>query len=166
MPCNRMSNSGYKMIRTPNRDWYLHRMLAVHFIPNPKNKPQVNHIDGDKLNNSLENLEWVTKSENMRHAFDTGLAPKHSKTRNVQTVKNGLKSPTMIKKKLWTGVPITWCKQDGTPIEDFKDIYDAGRLPSKRSDRIRNNILNKYRFGDKTFFKLKNEKDMIDLIED
>ncbi|QDA60261.1 HNH endonuclease [Hymenobacter jejuensis] len=51
----------------------MHRLVALRFIANPDNKPDVNHIDGNKANNSIENLEWVTKSENTRHAFATGL---------------------------------------------------------------------------------------------
>ena len=45
----------------------VHRMLAIFFIPNPENKPEVNHKDKNRSNNSLDNLEWVTKSENERH---------------------------------------------------------------------------------------------------
>lgn len=52
---------------------YIHRLIAVAFIPNPHNKPQVNHIDGNSINNSIDNLEWVTAKENVNHAWDNGL---------------------------------------------------------------------------------------------
>lgn len=52
---------------------YVHRLLGFAFIPNLENKPFINHIDGNKLNNSIENLEWVTHAENMRHAYKLGL---------------------------------------------------------------------------------------------
>lgn len=49
------------------------RLVAKAFIPNPYNKPEVNHIDGNKENNNISNLEWVTGAENKRHAIVTGL---------------------------------------------------------------------------------------------
>ena len=51
----------------------VHRLLAMTFIPNPNNLPEVNHIDGVKTNNNLENIEWVTHKQNMSHAFKIGL---------------------------------------------------------------------------------------------
>jgi hypothetical protein len=54
----------------------VHRLLALCFLPNPEGKPQVNHIDGDKQNNSLDNLEWCTDADNKRHAYFVGLMPR------------------------------------------------------------------------------------------
>ena len=64
---------GQKVVRK-----YIHRLVAAAFIDNPDGKPEVNHINGDKSDNSIENLEWVTRSGNERHAWERGLKSRKS----------------------------------------------------------------------------------------
>ena len=59
----------YKYVVLSGKKILLHRLIALTFIPNPLNKPQVNHIDGNSLNNDLSNLEWATNSENQIHRY-------------------------------------------------------------------------------------------------
>ena len=72
-----INNAGYARVALYKNDKivhkFVHRLVAEAFIPNPENKPYVNHKDGVRYNNRIENLEWVTPSENTQHAVDTGL---------------------------------------------------------------------------------------------
>ena len=69
--------------------WHkIHRLLALTFIPNPLNKPQVNHINGIKSDNRLQNLEWVTVRENVKHAYDIGLNKMSQKSKDAVIQRN------------------------------------------------------------------------------
>ena len=78
---SRISNRFLKPMHRKNYDYVMverksvpvHRIIASCFVPNPDNKPCINHVDGNKRNNSSKNLEWCTYSENLRHAYTTGL---------------------------------------------------------------------------------------------
>ena len=69
--------SGYYQLNIgkPTKSYLVHRLVAELFIPNPENLPEVNHIDGDKTNNNVKNLEWCTRSQNIQHGTKIGLIP-------------------------------------------------------------------------------------------
>lgn len=95
----RMSKNGYQTItlKCGNKitSTYVHRLVAMHFIKNAENKPQVNHIDGIKTNNIVSNLEWVTAQENILHSYKIGrIAHQHKYSKDqkdfaVELRKNG-----------------------------------------------------------------------------
>lgn len=85
-----VSSGGYKFVRIGDKSHPLHRVIASAFIPNPENKPEVNHIDGNKANNAVSNLEWVTRTENMKHAKENGLC-KGRKSKNRPLARNKIR---------------------------------------------------------------------------
>ena len=83
-----IKNNGYKMynltINGKKKDFLAHRLVALHFIPNPNNYPVVNHKDGNKLNNNVNNLEWISHAENRQHSYDNDLCNKRGKQKKYE----------------------------------------------------------------------------------
>lgn len=127
------NGKGYLRVSISKKLVFVHRLVAEKYIPNPDNLPQVNHKDGNKLNNSVENLEWVDNQENRTHAVLTGL---HL---SGETVKNA---------------KLNW--------EKVEDIRNHPEIPAKKfaeeygvSERTIKDVL-EYRT-----WKIKNEKNIL-----
>ena len=86
------SQKGYRIVQLrsngKSRTQFVHRLLGCAYIDNPDNKPELNHIDGDRTNNVVENLEWVTHQENMQHSYrSNGRTNLGEKNPNVKLTK-------------------------------------------------------------------------------
>lgn len=126
----KIDKKGYERVylSVHNEDKWIpvHRIVAKAFIPNKMNKPQVNHKDGNKLNNNVENLEWCTNGENQKHAYAMGL--------NKVTGRAGRKKVPVImidlktRKELGTYESITAAsKQTGVCAENIKKVLKGER---------------------------------------
>lgn len=117
---NKNGNRRYKAV---------HRLVAELFVENPDSKPEVNHIDGDKSNNHYTNLEWVTRSENMKHGYETGLIAhlsENSKSQRKGVIKiddSGGKTfyPSLVEASRKDGISIAYLSQIINGVRPQKD---------------------------------------------
>ena len=115
---------GYHRVRvTIEREkatYKVHREVAKAFIQNPNNLPQVNHKDGNKANNSVHNLEWVTNKENAHHAIDSGL---------WKPVLEGARKENESRKRPVIG---TYLSETDTCVKRFESVSEAERFLDSR----------------------------------
>ncbi len=137
----RIRNNGYVYVELSKdniaKKFNVHRLVAIHFINNPNNKPYVNHINGDKKDNHYRNLEWVTERENTLHAYENGLMKKFHRGRRVVQV-----------------------DMSGLIISDYKSIGKASKITGIQASGIRNACEGVYRHagGYKWFYAEDNHR--------
>lgn len=117
------------------KKYKVHRLVALYFLPNPDNKSQVDHIDGNPKNNKVDNLRWVTPEEN---------------SNNSVTKENQRKS---LKGKTFT--PVSMYDKNGNHIKDFKSISDAARYIQGNVQNISQCLHNKRDFYKGYIWKFK-----------
>lgn len=101
----------------------VHKLVAQTFIPNPENKPCVNHKDGNKLNNRIDNLEWCSHKENAQHAHRTGLYSREQELKQAKLMNNARKRP--IQQIL-----------NGKVIATYESLIEAERKTGINNDNI------------------------------
>ena len=98
---------GYLLVGIENKKYKVHRIVAETFIPNPDNKPTVNHINEDKTDNSVENLEWATHKEQNEHGTRTERQIKKMSKR-VKCVETGIVYESTLQASKETGIDKTF----------------------------------------------------------
>lgn len=132
---------------------YMHRLLMEAFVNNPENKNQVNHIDGDKTNNDLTNLEWCTGSENLKHAYRTGLNGfTEEGKRNISKAmsKRNVEAPARC-------IPVVAYDLEGNKIDEYKSMTEASESLNIHLVTVRRQIIGKIKKPKMYIFK-KGEK--------
>lgn len=118
---------GYLAVMLKRKNYYVHRLVAEAFLPNPENKPQVNHLDEDKTNNHVSNLEWCTSKENMNH---------HDLPKRIGKRKRG---------KVINNKPIAQFTLDGVEVARYDSALDAHRKTGIDFSAIRKVVKGVYR---------------------
>lgn len=140
----------------------IHRLVAKHFIPNTESKPQINHKDGIRWNSCISNLEWVTRSENVRHAFDTkmhtvllGEDNPQAKLTNEQALYIRENPDDLtgreLAKKFGVGTTTISCIQRGEKYCYVGGEYRAEHGLRKLPEKVRKQIRAEYIYGSKEF---------------
>jgi hypothetical protein len=122
----RIDRAGYCTVRLSHNDQvktlYVHRLVAQAFVPNYFHDTYVNHKNGNKLDNSADNLEWVSHSKNIFHAHRTGLIPAKRRRRVVVDESTGRRFRNVAQAARYNGIPVSTCRQ-----------YLFGTLPNPTS---------------------------------
>lgn len=105
----------------------VHRLVAEAFIPNPENKPQVNHIDSNRRNNNIENLEWVTNKENMQHAVRNNRFANMAKINSEKMKKNAVYLTGYLKANEKWRRKVNKCNENGEILGTYESMVDAER---------------------------------------
>lgn len=143
-----ISNSGYVLVHLHNKGkrkaCTVHRLVATHWKENPDNLPQVNHKDGNKLNNNDWNLEWSTQSNNMKHAFRSGLNENAREAARERMRALGTRTWHVNVQRLIDGniarrKPVIQMDLDGNDLREFESVRAAR---NETNDSNINKVLN------------------------
>ena len=136
-----LGKNGYRYVtlyhKNQGKKLYIHRLLAELYIPNPENKRTVNHIDGNKQNNCLTNLEWATDGENIKHAYDNGLNYGTKITNEVREVlynrfMNGESMEHISKAYEFNNVTVSNHIRHYVKEHNLSDVYEAEKVRQKK----------------------------------